>query len=226
MKAGNGTQHSAIGKTLRYWRLLSGVSFVVVALAGITGFTIPATALAGENDDSPTVTVLVHNYSQASPAILARAEREAGRIMVKAGLRVVWLECPRAASTADPPEPCQRAAEDTDMRLRVLSAPVQNEFGDSVFGFSNHPVLASVFYEHAVRRAKSDDAEFEIPMILGGVIAHELGHLLLGSNRHSDVGIMQPRWTRSQVRQLTKGMLLFTTEQSMLMRSEARRRNS
>lgn len=214
-------QHPATGKTQRYRRLLSSVSFVVVALLGITGFAPPSTAFAGENDDSPAITVLVHNYSQASPAILARAEREAGRILGKAGLRVVWLECPRATSTADPQGPCQRAAEDTDMRLRVLSAPVQNTFGDAVFGFSNHPVLASVFYEHAVRRAKSDDAEFEIPLILGGVIAHELGHLLLGSNRHSHVGIMQPRWTPSQVRQLTKGMLLFSTEESQLMRARA-----
>lgn len=221
MKAETRVQHPVGGKTLRHRRLLTGVSVVVVALVGITGFALPSTAFAGENDYSPTITVLVDNYSQASPATLAKAEREASRILGKAGLRVVWLECPRATSIADQPEPCQRPAADTDMRLRVLSAPVQSSFGDAVFGFSNHPVLASVFYEHAVRRAKSDDAEFEIPLILGGVIAHELGHLLLGSNRHSHIGIMQPRWTPSQVRQLTKGMLLFTTEESQLMRARA-----
>ena len=51
-------------------------------------------------------------------------------------------------------------------------------------------------------------------MILGCVIAHELGHLLLGSNSHSDEGIMQPRWDPNQVRQLMMGTLLFTPEQS------------
>ena len=194
---------------------------MVLALAGIA---LPGNAFAGENDYSATITVLVHNYSQASPTLLARAEREAGRIMGKAGLRVVWLECPRGTSAAAPQEPCQNVSEATDLRLRVLSAPARNKFGDVVFGFSVHPSLASVYYDHAVRRAKSDDAEFEIPMILGGVIAHELGHLLLGSNGHSYLGIMQAQWTPSQVRQLTKGMLLFTTEQSQLIRAQARTR--
>ena len=61
----------------------------------------------------------------------------------------------------------------------MLTVPVQNKYEDSVFGFTIHPVLATVYYEYAVRRAKSDHAEFEIPIILGCVIAHELGHLPL-----------------------------------------------
>jgi hypothetical protein len=224
MKAGIKVQHPATGKTLGYWRQLSGVSFVLAGLVGITGFALPGTAFAGENDYSPTITVLVHNYSQASPAILAGAEREAGRIMGEAGLRAVWLECPTGPSTADPQGPCQKAAEATDIRLRVLTAPVQNKFEDTVFGFTIHPVLATVYYEYAVRRGKSDHAEFEIPIILGCAIAHELGHLLLGSNGHSGAGIMRPRWEPRQVRQLMMGTLLFTTEQSMLMRAQARTR--
>ena len=110
------------------------------------------------------------------------------------------------------------------MRLRVLAAPIQNKFQNTVFGFTIHPVLASVYYEYALRRAKSDDAEFEVQIILGCAIAHELGHLLLGTNSHSDKGIMQPRWEPNQVRQLMMGTLLFSTEQSKLMREQARTR--
>ena len=106
----------------------------------------------------------------------------------------------------------------------MLTVPVQNKYEDSVFGFTIHPVLATVYYEYAVRRAKSDHAEFEIPIILGCVIAHELGHLLLGSNGRSGAGIMRPRWEPRHVRQLMMGTLLFTTEQSMLMRAQARTR--
>jgi len=213
-------QHPVGGKTLRYRRLLSGVSFVVLTLAGIA---LPGNAFAGENDYSATITVLVHNYSQASPTILARAEREAGRIIGEAGLRTLWLECPTGPSTADPNVLCQRAAEATDIRLRVLAAPVQ-KYEDTVFGFTVHPVLATVYYEYAVRRAKSDHAEFEIPIILGCVISHELGHLLLGSNGHSGAGIMRPRWEPRHVRQLLMGTVRFTTEQAMLMRAQARTR--
>ena len=79
--------------------------------------------------------------------------------------------------------------------MRVLSEPTQNELQDTVFGFAVVPVLATVYYE-AVRHAKSDGAEFDIPIILGCVIAHEIGHLLLGSNSHSGSGVMKPRWER------------------------------
>jgi len=75
--------------------------------------------------------------------------------------------------------------------------------------------------------ARNDDAEFELPIILGlrhSLIAHEIGHLLLGPNGHSSGGIMQPQWEPRQVRHLMMGTLLFTTEQAKLMRAQARTR--
>jgi hypothetical protein len=219
-------QHSATGETQRRKRrLLSGLNFVVVvSLVGIVGFAFPEPVLAGEADPTATITVEVDNYSQASPAVLAGAEREAGRIFGEAGLRTVWLECPVGPSTADRQEACERAIEATDIRLRIVGAPIQNKLPDSVFGFAVHPALATVYYEYAVRRARSDNAEFEAPIILGCVIAHEIGHLLLGSNSHFGTGIMQPRWEPYQVRQLMTGALLFTPEQSKLIRAQARTR--
>jgi predicted aspartyl protease len=173
-------------------------------------------------DPNPTLTIQLYNYSTASPATLAGAEREAGRILGQAGLRASWLKC--SVGPSSPQDPCRKAPQATDIRIRILAAPVLDKFQDSVFGFAIHPVLASVYYEFALRRARSDDAEFELPIILGCVMAHELGHLLLGSNSHSNKGIMLPRWKVNEVRQLMTGRLLFTPDQSRLMRLEARAR--
>jgi len=207
---------------------LAKVRFVaLLGLVGIAGLAFPGMAFPAENDASPTITVQIYNYSLASPTVLvvlAGAEREAGRILRMAGLRAVWLECPVGPFTPGPQGHCEKAPEATDLRLRVLGAPLTNKFQDTVFGFAVHPVLASVYYEYAARRAKSDDADFEAPIILGCAIAHELGHLLLGTNSHSDAGIMQPRWESNQFRQLMIGNLVFTTEQSKLMREQARTR--
>jgi len=206
-------------------RLLAGASFgFMAAMIGALGFASSETALASQ-DGPPAITVLVANYSQASPAILAAAEREAGRILGQAGLRASWLECSVVPSTVSTQDPCQRAPEANGIRLRILAAPVQDKFQDSVFGFAVHPVLASVYYEFALRRARRDEADFELPIILGCVMAHELGHLLLGSNSHFDRGIMLARWEVNQVRQLMMGTLLFTPEQSKLMRLEAQARS-
>jgi hypothetical protein len=203
----------------------SGISLVVaVGLTGIAGLAFPEITFANENDPSVTITVQVYNYSQASPAILSKAEREADRILSKAGLQLVWLKCPVGPSAAGSQGLCQKTPEATDLRLRILAAPIKNKVQDPIFGFTVHPVLASVYYDYAARRAKSDDGEFEAPILLGCVIAHELGHLLLGTNSHSSKGIMQGRWGSNQFRQLVTGSLIFTTTQAQLMRAEARAR--
>jgi hypothetical protein len=219
-------RHSTPGEALRRKRrLFPGMSFVVAGgLIGFMGFAFPETSSAGENGPSAAITVQIYNYSQASPAILTGAEREAGRILTQAGLRAVWLDCPVVPFTVDSHAPCQKAPEATDIRLRVLTAPIQNKFQDTVFGFTVHPVLASVYYEYVVRLAKTDDAEFELPIILGCAIAHEIGHLLLGPNNHSADGIMRAKWERKQVEQAMWGTLLFTSEQSKVIQAEARRR--
>jgi hypothetical protein len=108
--------------------------------------------------------------------------------------------------------------------LRVLSQSTQNKFQDTLFGFAVVPVLASVYYDYAVHLARSDNAEFEIPIILGCVIAHEIGHLLLGSNSDSGSGIMQAHWERGQIRKVMTGTLLFTPEQAKLIQSESQAR--
>jgi hypothetical protein len=55
--------------------------------------------------------------------------------------------------------------------------------------------------------------------LLGAVSAHELGHLLLGSNSHSRIGIMEPRWRLEGLRNVGMGRLLFTSEQARSMRN-------
>jgi len=199
----------------------------IMALAGLVGvisFVFPETIVASGAESSPTIRIRVNNYTQATPAMLAGAEREAARILGKAGLWTVWLDCPSGRSSVDTLDPCRQPLEATDIALRVLSESSQNKFQDTAFGFAVVPVLASVYYDYVAHLARSDNAEFEMPIILGCVIAHEIGHLLLGSNSHSVSGIMQGRWERLQIRQAVTGTLLFTPEQAKLIQAEAQTR--
>jgi hypothetical protein len=54
--------------------------------------------------------------------------------------------------------------------------------------------------------------------VLGHVMAHEVGHLLLGTKAHAAIGIMRPHWYGEQLGAISKGSLLFTAEQATLMR--------
>jgi len=205
----------------RLWISVARVSALVVAV----GFSFPETASGAPAAPHPTITVRVYNLTQALPAVLAEAEREAGQILAKAGLSVIWSECWPVFSTNVSQEPCEEERlEATAIRLRILPIPVGNGSQDTVFGFAIHPALASVYYESAVRFAKNDEGRFEIPPILGCVMAHEIGHLLLGSKSHSFSGVMRSRWDREQLREAMMGALLFTPKQVRLMQAEMHRR--
>jgi hypothetical protein len=219
-------QHPALGEFFCHQQL-PWFRLSIRALAGLVGvisFAFPETIFASGADSNPTIRIRVNNYTQATPAMLAGAEREAGRILGEAGLQAVWLDCPPGHSGFDSLDPCRKPLEATDIVLRVLSQSTQNKFQDTLFGFAVVPVLASVYYDYVAHLARSDDAEFEIPILLACVIAHEIGHLLLGSNSHSDSGIMQGHWERGQIRHALTGTLLFAPEQAKLIQAETQKR--
>lgn len=204
----------------RYWpgiRLIA--SSVIVVTAALLG-----APFSGAEDLRPLIRVRVDNYAQASPGTMAGAEREASRILFAAGLQAVWLDCPVERSLSAEQDPCQEPLEPTDIVLRVISNSIQNKAQDAVFGFAVLPILASVYFDYPARLARSANDQSELHVILGCVIAHEIGHLLLGSNSHIGSGIMQPRWEGKQVRQAMTGALLFTPAQAKSLQIETQKR--
>jgi hypothetical protein len=205
-------------------RLFSGVSFMVVGLIGIMGLAFPEIASASENDPNLTMTILVYNQAQAPPAILIGAEREAARILSQAGVRTGWFDCSAGHSDAGSQDICQKGWGPMNIGLRVLAKPT-GRLQDTRFGFAVIPALASVYYDYKARFV-SDDIGLGLPMILGCAIAHEVGHLLLGPNSHSNQGVMQAEWGKRQIRQALMRDMVFTAEESRLIRAEARTRTS
>ena len=217
MGVANIDRNAAIRATRNIGWLLLRLSFSLGALNLVWAF--PKLALAGE----PTPAVLVYNYARVSPVILAAAEREAGKILDAAGVRIIWVECPMRSTTASAKGPCLRALKSTDIMLRVLPPPAHHRLRADVFGFAIRPNLANVYYDYAVRLAVEQEyVEFDARIILGCVIAHELGHLLLGVNSHSSAGIMCSPWGQQQVREALMGTLLFTAEQAKVMQAQVR----
>jgi hypothetical protein len=90
-------------------------------------------------------------------------------------------------------------------------------YGEAFLGADGTGKYCDVFFG----RIESDyrDAGTNVAQLLGAVAAHELGHLLLGSKSHSQVGIMTPVWRSESLRQIGMGTLLFTPQQSRLMKN-------
>lgn len=62
--------------------------------------------------------------------------------------------------------------------------------------------------------------------LLGHAIAHEIGHLLLGSAEHSGSGIMTPEWDLRKVRLACTGSLRFSPKQSGKIRATVQAMNN
>jgi len=169
---------------------------------------------------------VVASYSQGSPAVVSGAEREASRIFSKCGIYLVWTNCPEP-HTADSPSLCYKESAPGEIHMRIMARHLNDVLPDSVFGFAIAPKLASVYFEPAAQLTKVlGNPELNHPAILGCLMAHEIGHLLLGQNAHATSGIMQAQWNAQQIRDASMGLLSFTTKQAKLMQVNTQTRIS
>ena len=185
--------------------------FFLVGLAVLIRLAHPTAAFASETDNGPAITVLVFNFRAAPVETLVKAEKEAGRILDQAGVHVTWRDCP----TGD--EPCRKGPGRVFF-LSMTAGPVRSKLADAVSGYAVLPDhLAVVYYDYLPRMPRGQNNLSDTAVILGCVIAHELGHLLLGTHKHSFTGIMQARWEVEQTQLALMGGLSFLPEEARLM---------
>jgi hypothetical protein len=185
--------------------------FFLVGLAVLIRLAHPTAAFASETDYGPAITVLVFNYREIPVETLVEAEREAGRILDQAGVHVTWRDCPTGNETC-------RKGPGRVFFLAMMAGPTQNKFLDTVSGYAVLPDrLAVVYYDYLPRITGGRSNLSDTAAILGCVIAHELGHLLLGTHRHSIAGIMQAHWGVEQTQRALTSRLSFLPEEARLM---------
>lgn len=200
-----------------------------IALGLVIVFVLirPTRAKAGPSDF--TVRVQVYNYAETPAKELVMAQRVATKIFLHAGIEVTWETCagPGVAEQA-----CQGPLDSTILFLRLLPRKMaESVAGNSErFGFAQPTqngaagVHAFVLYfrvkELAVRRMIFQ------PELLGSVMAHEIGHLLLGTNSHSSHGIMRSHWNSPQFKQAHLKNLYFTSKQAARARAEVAKRRA
>jgi hypothetical protein len=178
------------------------------------------------NTTRPTLNVLLLNYSSAPAEVLTKASAETSRIFARGGIDLTWTYCtPHRPPDSDPA--CDSEVRPGEIRVRLLAPNGNHAFHATVFGFAVAPTFASVYYDSALLLIQTEsDSESYLPVVLGGLISHEIGHLLLGENQHTASGIMQASWDIRQIQQLMKGALEFTPQQAIRMQQMLRNRPS
>ena len=186
--------------------------------------------LSGQTADrAPKIAVRLYNFAQLSEQILARAEQEAVRIYGLAGLEVTWVHCPFSLEEHAQYRACHYPESIPELDLRILPRTLavrlhRNplEYGFAQFAKDGRPgALACVFAHRAEELAQGDES-FQ-GVIQGHLIAHELGHLLLGIGSHSASGIMHVPWNSKELERVRQGTLFFPSWQAKRIRAQVRK---
>jgi hypothetical protein len=198
---------------------------------GFTGLSLLLSwaGLAAQPPDTGLkIEVHIYNYSKVSHEMLVRAEQESARILERIGVATIWLDCPITSQEAVRNRACALPDAPTRLTLRLLSNSMADSLGvgGDIFGSALLPanegfgVVANIYADRT--RELADRREFEV--ILGRVMAHELGHLLLGKNAHSVAGIMHARWRAQDLGLSRQAAMLFLPREAKRIRAQVRAR--
>jgi hypothetical protein len=187
-------------------RLTTGAAAGVLTLwTGIGQAQVPA--ITGE---TPTIVVDVDDRTGLRPDVTQSAERELVRIYALAGVDAVWKNTvPVTAGTENDGVPNLTVVvlDAVGTQLYMASRGFNTELlGAAVRGANR----AYVFFPRVEFVARFYDRH--LGTLLGAAVAHEVGHLLLPSGAHSNLGIMRADLEVQSLR--STGLTRFTPSQA------------
>jgi len=147
------------------------------------------------------VTVYIQNDANVPSPVLSRARTLAGEVFGGVGVRIEW----RAGG-----HPESQLLQEQAIAVR-LTLDIPGEFKSSVGAYAvpSEGVHVTVLYTHlAWSLAKPSLA----PALLAHVLLHEIAHILEGTARHSETGVMKATWTSSDYYDMQTKALPFAPE--------------
>jgi hypothetical protein len=170
-------------------------SVVAVCLFIVTADTAP------EAQTALRLTVRIHDVTQRGVAERAEAAAVASESLRAAAIQLSWRDC--SPDVVGPrPDACAIPLEAGELAIRLVDAPPRADA--RVLGFSYIDVgkragtLATVYSDRVATIANT--ARRRVGELLGYAVAHEIVHLLVGSQRHSKDGLMRARWNAGMLR--------------------------
>ena len=137
------------------------------------------------------------------------------RIFTDAGVAVRWAPCP-----------CVARIGPTELVIRIAAAPPASEAAS--LGFSYVDVdrkagtLATVFADRVTALAVAGGVDRR--EVLGRAMAHEVGHLLLGTRDHDRDGLMRGQWTTVELARNRPWEWMLSRREGAAMRQALARR--
>jgi hypothetical protein len=157
--------------------------------------------------------IRIYDGTSADAASRAAAIQAAAAIIADAGIHAAWYDCTRESQAPE----CTTSRRGRELIIRIVPTPAPGTTltGGSletrsnagtvrlILGFavidpaSGVGVLATIFMD----RIEAIAHRIDVPpsSVLGSAIAHEVGHLLLGTPTHGLTGLMREVWTEEEL---------------------------
>ena len=180
--------------------------------------------LAAAESEAPDVRIRIHDYARIADDVLAQAQERVTDIYKTIGVQMRWqiTVCP-----PDPSAPAAALTEASDFVLIVLSPHMSRRLkvAPDVLGMAVVPPhgggrIAYVLFDRITRVARA--ARSDVTDVLGRVMAHEIGHLMLPDGSHSGSGLMRADWNIKELHRPRHSAFEFTVPQGEAIRRRLR----
>lgn len=211
----------------------------VAALAAQVGMLAAAEPerKSGGDRTQLRIMVYVYNYAQVPGTVLGHASQQVESIYRAAGVDTEWVNCPLLERDSHKYPACRRVGSGHNwVAIRIISrsrmsglklgadkmglaaVPEDGEFGQSAFVCSGcaEPLLEQGQFK--------EGATYAFGSIVGALMAHEIGHLVLGTLGHSGAGLMYSPWNLGDLKHAVQGQLVFTAKEARRIRDQVRER--
>lgn len=157
------------------------------------------------------LSVKVFNDANTEKGILNSAKLEAGWLLKPLCIEPIWVEC-RIAATEAETIPCEGPFGAVELRVswNTKSAELSGLALGIAFVGANR---VTIFLERILELVATNGGIIDAGGLLGHVMAHEIGHLLLHSTTHTGEGIMRSEFRRSDLKRAAQRHLTFTRDQ-------------
>jgi hypothetical protein len=168
----------------------------------------------------PAVNVSVYDDAGVGLQTMVHAEEVASGVFRQAGVEVRWLNCSIRGVLTRASQDCGKAAYPTNLQLRILrSRKLRPEaLGVSYLSKDGFGCYSEIFVEPEEQMRKVNHLAVGPEVLLGYAASHEIGHLLIGTNAHSGVGVMRAHWSVVDMIRAAQGNFGFNPAESLAMR--------
>jgi hypothetical protein len=167
--------------------------------------------------------VVIRLYSAAGipDDVLATAVETTTDTLRAAQLQVKWIVCARQGAASPEAAACVTPAAASDLIVRIIRTPGPGIAGRTlghaaVDTGAGRGTLATLYADRIDRLAAG--AGVARGLVFGLAMAHEVGHLLLGTTTHPTRGLMRATWASADLRVGTARDWLFSPSEALALR--------